>query len=134
MAALKYSRQREAIKSFLMMRSDHPSADTVYQNIRQIYPHISLGTVYRNLSLLADIGEIKKLPGIAGADHFDGRTDRHCHFICTCCNRIEDMEDIGIEHFIETTDKNFQGKITDCTASFFGICKDCLEKSSVGQE
>ena len=83
MAALKYSRQREAIKSFLMMRSDHPSADTVYQNIRQIYPHISLGTVYRNLSLLADIGEIKKLPGIAGADHFDGRTDRHCHFICT---------------------------------------------------
>ena len=134
MAALKYSRQREAIKSFLETRTDHPSADTVYQNIRQIYPHISLGTVYRNLSLLADIGEIKKMPGIEGADRFDGRTDRHCHFVCTCCNRIVDLEDTDIEGFIESTGRNFDGRITDCTASFLGICKDCIDQSSVNQE
>lgn len=61
MAALKYSRQRESIKEFLRSRTDHPTADTVYENLRQIYPNISLGTVYRNLSLLSDIGEIRKL-------------------------------------------------------------------------
>ena len=60
MAALKYSRQRESIKEFLRSRTDHPTADTVYENLRQIYPNISLGTVYRNLSLLSDIGEIRK--------------------------------------------------------------------------
>ena len=61
MAALKYSRQRESIKEFLRSRTDHPTADTVYENLRQIYPNISLGTVYRNLSLLSDIGELGKL-------------------------------------------------------------------------
>ena len=61
MATLKYSRQRESIKEFLRTRTDHPTADVVYENMKLIYPNISLGTVYRNLSLLADLGEIKKL-------------------------------------------------------------------------
>ena len=72
MATLKYSRQREAIKDFLMTRKDHPTADVVYENIKKIYPNISLGTVYRNLSLLSEIGEIQKLSNFGGADHFDG--------------------------------------------------------------
>ena len=61
MATLKYSRQRESIKEFLMTRKDHPTADVVYENMKKIYPNISLGTVYRNLSLLSEIGEIQKL-------------------------------------------------------------------------
>ena len=62
MATLKYSRQRESIKEFLRTRTDHPTADAVYENMKLIYPNISLGTVYRNLSLLADLGEIKSFP------------------------------------------------------------------------
>ena len=61
MNGLKHSRQREMIKSFLMTRKDHPTADMVYMNVRQQNPNISLGTVYRNLTLLADIGEIQRL-------------------------------------------------------------------------
>ena len=44
MATLKYSRQRESIKEFLTGRTDHPTADFVYENMKQIYPNISLGT------------------------------------------------------------------------------------------
>ena len=99
MATLKYSRQRESIKEFLRTRKDHPTADVVYENMKLIYPNISLGTVYRNLSLLADLGEIKKLSSFAGADHFDGRTE------------------------------NFKGKITDYSARFFGLCEDCLKET-----
>ena len=73
MASLKYSRQRESIKEFLMTRTDHPTADTVYHQLRKIYPNISLGTVYRNLALLADIGEIQKICTGDGADRFDGQ-------------------------------------------------------------
>ncbi len=58
---LKYSKQRESIKNFLVTRYDHPTAETVYLNIRREFPNISLGTVYRNLNLLAEIGEIQKL-------------------------------------------------------------------------
>ena len=64
MAALKYSRQRESIKEYLRHTTEHPTADTVYGNIRKLYPNISLGTVYRNLSLLVDLGEIRKLSGV----------------------------------------------------------------------
>ena len=56
MTALKHSKQRELIKAFLMTRKDHPTADVVYTNVRQQNPNISMGTVYRNLTLLADLG------------------------------------------------------------------------------
>ena len=92
MATLKYSRQREAIKDFLMTRKDHPTADVVYENIKKIYPNISLGTVYRNLSLLSEIGEIQKLSNFGGADHFDGCVTPHCHFMCKECGQVLDLE------------------------------------------
>lgn len=120
MATLKYSRQRESIKEFLRTRTDHPTADVVYENMKLIYPNISLGTVYRNLSLLADLGEIKKLSSFAGADHFDGRTERHCHFMCIRCERIIDLESEGIHHIMDLAGENFKGKITDYSARFFG--------------
>lgn len=57
MAALKYSRQRESIKHFLASTNSHPTADTVYMGVREEFPNISLGTVYRNLNLLVELGE-----------------------------------------------------------------------------
>ena len=61
MATLKYSRQREAIKSYLASTTSHPTADTVYMHVRDEFPNISLGTVYRNLNLLTDLGEAMKI-------------------------------------------------------------------------
>ena len=61
MANLKYSRQRESIKEYLANTKEHPTADMVYAKVRTEYPNISLGTVYRNLNLLADIGEVNKI-------------------------------------------------------------------------
>ena len=60
-AALKYSRQREAIKHYLASTKEHPTADTVYMHVKKEFPNISLGTVYRNLNLLTDIGEAIKI-------------------------------------------------------------------------
>ena len=85
---LKYSRQREAIKDFLMTRNDHPTADVVYSNVRTEFPNISLGTVYRNLTLLADLGEIARLRVGDGVDHFDADTSPHYHFVCSDCGSV----------------------------------------------
>ena len=82
---LKRSKQRESIKKFLISRYDHPTAETVYMNIKEEFPNISLGTVYRNLSLLADIGEIQKLSTGIGPDRVDGNPKPHYHFICKEC-------------------------------------------------
>lgn len=129
MASLKYSRQRESIKEFLMGRTDHPTADVVYENMKLIYPNISLGTVYRNLSLLADIGEIKKLSSFGGADRFDIRTDQHSHFICTECGRVMDIEAENVDKLLAETASGFDnGQVLSYSARFFGICEDCLKK------
>ena len=126
MAGLKYSRQRESIKEFLMTRRDHPTADVVYDNMKTIYPNISLGTVYRNLSLLSDIGEIRKLSNFGGADHFDGNVDPHCHFMCKKCGEVLDLETEDLNEVAEKAVKNFSGKITECDIRFFGICPKCM--------
>ena len=85
---LKYSRQREAIKTFLAGRYDHPTAETVYLGIKEEFPNISLGTVYRNLSLLSDIGEIQKLSTGIGPDRFDGNPALQLSFICKHCGSV----------------------------------------------
>ena len=138
MAALKYSRQRESIKEFLMTRKDHPTADVVYENVRKIYPNISLGTVYRNLSLLSELGEIQKLSNFGGADHFDGCVTphflhmkwqcgvTHCHFMCKKCGQVLDLETEDLNEVAEKAVKNFSGKITECDIRFFGICPKCM--------
>lgn len=128
MASLKYSRQRESIKEFLSTRNDHPTADVIYENMKLIYPNISLGTVYRNLSLLTDIGEIKKLSSFAGADRYDGRTARHSHFMCTKCNRIIDLDSKKIDNIMATAGENFSGEISDYSARFYGLCEECAKE------
>ena len=67
---IKRSRQREAIRQCLTGRYDHPTAETVYMSIKDEFPNISLGTVYRNLSLLSDLGEVQKITVSGGPDRF----------------------------------------------------------------
>ena len=129
MPALKYSRQRESIKNFLLSRYDHPTADTIYLNVREEFPNISLGTVYRNLSLLSDLGEIMKITTDGGADRFDGNTNRHHHFICTRCHRVMDLDMPNIDEIMEMAQKCCTGQIQNYVTHFYGICGDCIEKS-----
>lgn len=131
--ALKYSRQREMIKDFLMTRKDHPTADLVYSNIRQDCPNISLGTVYRNLTLLADLGEIQRLRVGDGIDHFDADTSSHYHFICSDCGAVIDLEMDSIDNITDMAGKNFDGSILGHVTYFYGKCSKCKELSSDGE-
>ncbi len=126
--ALKYSRQREVIKNFLMTRKDHPTADVVYMNVRKIYPSISLGTVYRNLQLLSELGEIKKLNVGDGVDHFDADTSPHYHFICKECGSVIDLQMGNIDTIKDIAGVNFDGQIAGHITYFYGICGNCCKK------
>lgn len=125
--ALKYSRQREEIKNFLLTRKDHPTADVVYLNVRKQYPNISLGTVYRNLTLLADIGEIARIRVGDGIDHFDADTSLHYHFICNECGSVIDLEMEDIHSILEIAGKHFGGQIDGHVTYFYGTCEDCCK-------
>lgn len=126
--ALKYSRQREAIKDFLATRTDHPTADSVYMNVRKEFPNISLGTVYRNLTLLADLGEILRLRLGDGTDHFDYTTDPHYHFMCNECGSVMDLEMKNLDEIESIASANFDGEIAGHVTYFNGTCGHCLKK------
>ncbi len=125
---LKHSKQRDSIKEFLATRKDHPTADTVYINVRQSFPNISLGTVYRNLTLLADIGEITRLRVGDGVDHFDYDTTPHYHFVCSECGSITDLDMTFMEKITETAQENFDGEIEGHVTWFYGRCSNCTRK------
>ena len=127
MTALKYSRQRESIKSFLLSRYDHPTDDIIYINVRKEFPNISLGTVYRNLALLTELGEIIKIT-TDGADRFDAHVEPHSHFICRKCHNLLDIH-LENEDFINAqAQKAFSGQIEGHTVQYYGICGNCLDK------
>ena len=124
-ATMKYSKQREAVRNFLCSRKDHPTAEVVYENLRKDFPKISLGTVYRNLSLLVELGEAIKFPGLDGQDHFDGNPLPHYHFICNDCHAVIDLGFPNMSALNEDASKNFDGIITGHSAYFYGKCKNC---------
>lgn len=130
MKTLKYSRQRESIKNCLMARNDHPTADTLYMTIREEFPNISLGTVYRNLNLLVELGEIKKLTCGDGADHFDADTSPHYHFICRDCGQVFDLPMETMEEMNRLAQKYTDGKVESHTTYFYGTCKACSNMQS----
>lgn len=129
MAALKYSRQRESIKKYLYSRDDHPTADMIYTSIREEFPNISLGTVYRNLSLLIELGEIRKLT-TDGADRFDAKLTPHSHFICRKCGCVRDVMN-SLKKPVED-ESLFQelGTVEECRMEFYGICNSCKRNSN----
>lgn len=133
MQAIKYSRQREAIMHLLAKRTDHPTADMIYTDIRKEFPNISLGTVYRNLALLSELREIRKLSTGDGIDHYDADTSPHPHFTCKICHRVEDvpLESEELKHLLKIASDSFDGTIDGVDINFFGTCKSCKENSSI---
>lgn len=125
---LKHSRQRDSIIEFLSTRKDHPTADTVYMNVRQSFPNISLGTVYRNLTLLADMGEILKIRVGDGVDHFDYDTSPHYHFVCRECGSVLDLDMEVTKEEDQAAQKNFEGEIEGHMTYFYGRCLNCIRK------
>ena len=130
--AQKYSRQREVIRSFMMGRTDHPTADTVYMNVRQEIPNISLGTVYRNLMLLAETGELAKVDVGDGVVRFDPLTEDHSHFVCSACGRVLDIMLEEEEFLSQAAKKALPGsRIKSQSVTFRGLCPACAVKERV---
>ena len=123
---MRYSRQRELIKNIIKNRCDHPTADMIYSSAREIDSTISLGTVYRNLKLLADEKIIITLETEDKKIHYDGDLSRHSHFICSDCGKIIDLfkpastpkelEEIGV-------------KVTEEKCIYYGLCTECNKEN-----
>ena len=120
--------QRETILDYLKGVDNHPSAETIYDEVRKKLPRISRGTVYRNLKNLKRKGEIQEIS--AGIAYFDGDISSHAHFICQKCNKIFDIFDICKECGVLKRKKTKVGKINNYQISFYGYCQKCENRKS----
>lgn len=122
---MKHSKQRDAILENLRARYDHPTAEMVYLSLKEAIPNISLGTVYRNLALLCEIGDIIKVGASEdGKEHYDGHTHPHSHFFCENCKEIYDL-DVFLD--VQAIEKELGAEIHYASNTFYGKCRKCLE-------
>lgn len=128
MAIERRSKQRDAILENLSSRYDHPTADELYESVREELPKISLATVYRNLRQLADEGKILVLH-TETSDHFDATTSQHYHLYCKTCGRIYDLDMPEMEAITEAAAKQKEVVIDSYSLMFNGTCRECQKKN-----
>ncbi len=107
----------------------HATADEIYETIVKEHPNISRTTVYRNLRLLSEMGEIRKMEIPGGADRFDHQCHDHCHVRCEKCGRVFDV-DMEYVAGLEENIKDAHGfEFTGYDILFRGICPECKQSS-----
>ncbi len=125
---MRNTEQKSVILEVLKTHIDHPTADLIYNEVREILPKISLGTVYRNLEKLSSNGIIMRLELGGGQKRFDPNPIDHLHFRCISCSSVEDLPDeINIElPSIEGIDKS-KRKVIGTTVEYYGYCEKCIQ-------
>jgi len=117
--------QRRVILDELKKVTSHPTADKVYEMVRQQLPRISLGTVYRNLEVLSKCGMIQKLELGGNQRRFDGNTKNHYHVRCIRCGRVDDVPVEPVTMFEDALRKVSDYEITGHRLEFVGLCPQC---------
>jgi len=127
--SLKRSVKRDAILSIMRGTYEHPSAESVFEAVRLKFPHISLGTVYRNINLLREYGHIQSIAVVKGHERFDADMSDHTHFICEKCGAVMDL---GCDENFEKTYKLAVNKgciVKSTKLILYGVCHDCKSLS-----
>ena len=124
----RQSKQRNRILELLRSTDSHPTADWLYQQLKNEFPNLSLGTVYRNLATLSEQGLVKKIHFGSTFDRFEGNTRPHYHLICESCGKIIDFEMPIYNDLNNQATKLTSFTILHHKIEFFGICEDCKSK------
>ena len=123
----RMTRQRRTILQEIRKVNTHPTADEIYSMVRSVMPHISLGTVYRNLEILSKKGYVDKLE-FGGQRRFDGNSEKHYHIQCLGCGAIDDVSQNLVNSFEISPDKIQEYRIQGYRLLFLGICDKCNSK------
>ena len=125
---MKYSKQREMIYNCVKEHPLHLTADAIYEMLKKDNPNLSLGTVYRNLSQLADHNMIRKVSIPGYPDRFDGTLDDHFHFLCLECGEVHDLFIEELQGIGSIVEKAAGVDVSKCEMKFKGGCPDCKVK------
>jgi len=122
---IRNTKQRSKILEILHGTRSHPTANWIYDKVKVDFPNISMGTVYRNLGLLEEMGQIQRLSCGSTFDRYDANIEPHIHFACKNCGRVSDINDLNsigkLKEAISTIDLQINSYDLTC----YGVCKDC---------
>lgn len=121
---LRLTAPRRIILDVVRASDLHPSAATVYRQVRRQLPGVSLATVYRNLRMLAAYGLLAERADTTGM-RFDGNTDRHDHFTCVMCGRIYDVPPLAAAGVRQALGASMGFEVLDHRIEFSGRCARC---------
>ncbi len=127
---LRYSRQREMIYDYLASTKSHPSAEMIYETLKQEDDSLSLGTVYRNLKLLESLGKVRRVANFNDHERYDANCLDHVHFLCSDCGKVLDVDEIDAVAIRKNLcfSKNYD--VSSLSLTLTGVCPDCLNKKN----
>ncbi len=120
--------QKDLVRNAVYELKRHVTADEVYEFIKKGHPTIGKGTVYRNLGILAQEGEIRKVEVPDGPDRFDITLENHYHVRCVKCGDISDVDMDEIADLEKKIHNTHGVKFLSYDIFFKGICPACLNK------
>ena len=127
---LKITRRRKAILNALRDRGTHPTADDIHEQVRRGVPHISLGTVYRNLAIMSEAGLVRQLDLGPGPSRFDGDLSPHYHVRCIRCSRVDDARLGPLGDLEETVAELTEYDVREHRLEFVGLCPRCRKSGA----
>lgn len=122
---LSITPQRIAVYTELVKSKEHPCAEEIFEEVKKIFPDISLDTVYRTLSTFAEIGIIDVVEGYGEAKRYDPDMATHHHFRCTRCNKIIDFHNKDYDNIRVPKEFGKGYEITGIKVVVEGLCNKC---------
>ena len=124
---MRYSKQRELVLRKVEELCDHPTAEEIFDKAAPECPGLSLGTVYRNLAMFLEEGQIISVGTVDGQERYDARTDFHAHLVCRRCRCVTDIEPTDeVKTVCEALARSSGCKPDGISLSYTGLCRNCL--------
>ncbi len=123
----KVTTQRILIfKELAKKTKEHPSAEELYESLKDKVYGLSLSTVYRALNTFEHLGLVRRIPTPDGKAHYEIATEPHGHFICQNCGKVLDVEDVKLDDHLKEEMRRLGFTPTECNFVCYGLCKDCV--------
>lgn len=123
----KATPQRIAICRFALHSKSHPTAQKIYSEVKQVYPTLSLATVYKTLQVLKELGLMQELSFPQGQTRFDPNVEPHINLVCLRCGNIADLDDLTAREMVVKVGAVAKFRVIGQRLDIYGICQKCIK-------
>jgi Fur family transcriptional regulator, peroxide stress response regulator len=129
-SGLRLTHQRLEVLREIAATDEHPDVETIYRGVRERVPTISIDTVYRTLSKLAEVGLVKRVTATSGLTRYDANTLKHHHFVCVHCGLVRDVDSGDLDAVRAPRQTAELGTVESVEVQLKGVCRQCAERQS----